>query len=471
MSETVDVTSTTSNGETDSRDARASDSLIDLLVERYGHHDLRNQAHLAKRPFRVAKETQFPTLRRAWLVIPVGVRIALIYFVTRAITTLIMLAYARNQEDSWQIHAQPNYVEFANIWDAVWYKRVATEGYPTELPMDDEGHVTENSWAFMPVYPMLIRVLMVITGLGFEPLAIIVSLAAGLGAAYAFYSLARRLVDPDAAMFSVLLLGVLPTAPMFQVGYAESLHLFFLAILLILLIDRHYMTMLPVIVVASLTRPTGLAWALTLVLFFVYRWWMDRAQQERFPGSERVQLGLAVVVSIVSGFLWLIIAWIVTGSFSAYTDTEFAWRSRFTGWDAPHFPFTGWFLGLKFWMGHANDGTIPEPWAGVVEWALAILIVMAFFGLSFWLLTRPFARRLGMEVRLWCVSYLLYLFAVFFPQSSTFRLLMPLAPAVPVAAVPHSPVYRVGVVALSIVLQIRWFGMCWFVDPGDWSPP
>ena len=51
----------------------------------------------------------------------------------------------------------------------------------------------------------------------------------------------------------------------------------------------------------------------------------------------------------------------------------------------------------------------------------------------------PWVRRLGVDLRFWMLSYALYLLAVFFPQSSTFRLLVPLAPALGALAIPRSP--------------------------------
>ncbi len=80
-------------------------------------------------------------------------------------------------------------------------------------------------------------------------------------------------------------------------------------------------------------------------------------------------------------------------------------------------------------------------------------------------------RRLGIEMRLWVVSYSLYLLAVFFPQSSTFRLLMPMFPLLGAVAQPRSRVYRVAVVAASLALQWGWLLVCWRVDGYDWTPP
>ena len=60
---------------------------------------------------------------------------------------------------------------------------------------------------------------------------------------------------------------------------------------------------------------------------------------------------------------------------------------------------------------------------------------------------------------------------MFFPQSSTFRLLMPLFPLLGALAIPKSKVYRTALVVLFLALQVGWLLVCWGVDGADWSPP
>lgn len=421
-------------------------------------------------PFEVAARPDTP-LRRAWLRLPVWARLLAIYLASRAVTTAIMLAFAANETETWQTSAKPGYLEFANIWDAEWYRRVAEGGYPSQLPVDAEGHVTESAWAFMPVYPLLIRLVMLLTGAPFEAASVSVSLLAGLGTVFAVYRLFRHVVDPSAAMFGVALVAVMPTSVIFQVGYAESLQALLLAVLLVLLVERRWMAMVPVVIIASLTRPTGLAWACTLVLYFAYRWWLDRKGQERFAGAERTEVGIAAGISVLSGFAWLAICAVSTGRLTGYLDTEFAWRSRYVGWDTYHGPFAGWFQGAHFWLDFATGRALDGVAGFAVTWLGGGVLVLLFFGICFALLASPIGRRLGPEIRIWSASYLLYLFAVFFPQSSTFRLLMPLFPTLAVAAVPKSPIYRVGMLAASVLGQVLWILVCWYATDGDWSPP
>jgi len=80
-------------------------------------------------------------------------------------------------------------------------------------------------------------------------------------------------------------------------------------------------------------------------------------------------------------------------------------------------------------------------------------------------------RRLGVDLRFWMASYGLYLLAIFFPQSSTFRLLMPMFPFAAAIAQPKSIIYRTLVVVVAIAGQVGWVYIAWWVDGSDWTPP
>ena len=46
------------------------------------------------------------------------------------------------------------------MFDGSWYRNVAENGYPAELPRGEDGLVQQNAWAFFPLFPMLARGLM-----------------------------------------------------------------------------------------------------------------------------------------------------------------------------------------------------------------------------------------------------------------------------------------------------------------------
>lgn len=401
-------------------------------------------------------------------VVPVGVRVryrltpwwvkvVVVFVLSRVVTTAIMLSFAARQLPNAWTGANPGYFDFASIWDGHWYYIISVVGYPSELPHTDDGHVGENAWAFMPAYPAVVRLLMLITGADFPVVAVVVSVLSALGAALLFYRLLNLLLPGETALFAVVLFCVAPLSPILQVSYAEPLHLLLLVGALYLLVQRRYWMMLPVVAVMALTRPSGLAFALALGLHVVYRF--VRRRREEFPLGERISSVVATVFSGAMGLAWVGAAWAITGSPTAYTDTELAWRSAYIGYQEL-VPFTPWLKAAGFWAG--NWG-LPLPLLVVI----LALVVVGFFAALF----TPWARRLGVDLRLWIASYGLYLLAVFFPQSSTFRLLVPLFPALGALAQPRSPWYRIALVVLCVAGQFAWVEIAWWVDGYDWTPP
>jgi hypothetical protein len=396
-------------------------------------------------------------LRVRYRLTPWWAKVLVIFVTSRVVSTIILLSYAARQESNAWTGANPGYFDFAKMWDGHWYYIVAVAGYPTELPVTEEGYVGESAWAFMPAFPAIVRLLMFATGASFSVVAVVVAVGFALAAALMFFKLMRLVLPGSTALFAVVLFCFAPLSPVLQVAYAESMQLFLLALALYLLVQRRYWIMLPVIAVMALTRPSGLAFALTMLLHVGWRWW--RRWQEPFPVGERVASLVVGLFSALMGVAWLLIAGAVTGSLTAYTDTELAWRSAYVG-HGDLLPFTPWLQAAGFWA----------PWFGMPLPLLLVLLalgVAAFFAALF----TPAVRRLGPDVRFWLASYALYLLAVFFPQSSTFRLLMPLFPVLGAVAQPRSPWYRAGIVALFIAGQVAWVHIAWWVDGYDWTPP
>jgi hypothetical protein len=383
---------------------------------------------------------------------PWWLRVVVVWALSRVVTTAILLWFAARQGANAWTGAHPGYLEFAQLWDGTWYHIVAVSGYPTELPLTADGHVAENAWAFLPGYPLLIRGLMVVTGLPWEILSVVVSVAFSLAAALVVFRLFRTVLPGETALFAVVLFCVGPLSPILQVSYAESMHVCLLALALLLLTRRRYLALIPVVALLALTRPSGLAFALALGIHAVHRFVVR--SRDPFPVWERILAAGVAVFSALMGLLWPFLAWMATGSITAYTDTELAWRAPYLGY-RELVPFTPWVQGAGFWM--------PGP-LGIL--LLAVLVV----GFAAFLVT-PLARRLGATLRIWVASYAIYLLAVFFPQSSTFRLLIPLFPLAGALAQPRSRWYRAVLVVLLVAGQWVWCYYCWWVDGYDWTPP
>ncbi|WP_307807368.1 hypothetical protein [Naasia sp. SYSU D00948] len=399
-----------------------------------------------------AVAVEAPRRESLWRRTPWWARVLFVYGGARALTTIALAFTAGQLTPQSRAGADPDFFSYSALWDGYWYWYIAAVGYPTELPLDAAGYVAENQWAFMPVYPFLVSALAALSGAWWPVAAFTVSLLFGFGAAVLLYRLFLLRLDEDQAFFGVVIFSVSPLSFIFQMAYAEAMHTFLLVLALYLLIRRKWGWLFPVTAVMALTRPSGLAFALTLALYWLVR--LVQRDRDPFPRREQVVVGGLAVFSGVMGLFWPAAAWIATGSITAYTDTELAWRAPIIGHQ--HLvPFAPWFQAFDFYLG--------APLGAIV-----VVLIVGAFALS---LVLPSVRRLGVEMRLWVVSYALYLLAVFFPQSSTFRLLIPMFPLAGALAQPRSVLYRISVIVVSLVLQFGWLWLTWGPVSSWWTVP
>jgi hypothetical protein len=391
-------------------------------------------------------------------------KVLVIFLASRIVTTIILLVFAQMQLANPWTGAHPDYFSFSGLWDSTWYHIIGTSGYPSVLPHTTDGHIDQSAWAFLPAYPFLVALFAApfgraaLDGNGFFVAGDFVSVAFAAGAALMFYRLLVRQLGASSALFSVVLFCFAPLSAIFQVSYAESMQVFLLMCVLWFLQQRRYWTMLPFIALVSFTRPTGLAIALMMAGHVIYRW-VGR-KRDPFPVAERVASVVVGIASALLGYAWPWIAGLVTGVPNAYTATELAWRQPYIGW-VNLVPFQPWIQGAEWW--------VTEWWGAnsVLAIALLVVVVALFAALMF----TPWVKKIGVDLRLWVASWAIYLLAVFFPQSSTFRLLIPAFPLLGALSVPRSRWFRIGLVGLFIVGQIGWIYIAWWSDGYDWTPP
>ncbi|WP_104179144.1 hypothetical protein [Arthrobacter sp. B0490] len=367
-------------------------------------------------------------------------------------TAILLLAAARQGPSPWS-GAAPGYGTFINYWDSGWYERIFTEGYPSELPRDARGVVSHNQWAFHPLFPGLVRLLDAGTGLGWGILAPVVAVAAAAGASLVVYRLFRLRADHRTALAGVAVVSFAPVAAILQVPYAESLHLLLLASSLHLVATQRYYAAMPVVVLMCMARPAGVPFAIAVGILFLAALWTARsAGADPTRRRQVLPLFLLGVVSSLAAIAWPGIAWAVTGRQDAYVATETAWRGE------PLAPFAPWF----------------EAPAAVLGPAAAALVVVALLVGATALFLTPAMRSTGLVLGAWCAGYLLYLAAFWDPQSSTWRILLPLFPlALAVATVRRGRLLWV-LLPVSVLLQFLWVDWLWGWTPtgpdGDYPP-
>lgn len=364
--------------------------------------------------------------------------------------------------------------------DAGWYQGIYKEWYPTELPLRADGSVSFNSWAFMPLHSIISGKVADIFGIEYRLAAVGVSLAAGLALAVVLYRLfigslnwrdrgvfdTRALVGDESrnriALWALAVYAFSPASPIFVTGYAEALSTLLLALSVWCVARERYILLLPVALLAALSRPLGVPLGP-----FVGLWWLwctvsdylarrsDEPSQSvlsdawaAFRGRFGQLLGALLVCSFA--FVHPLHAALYTGRIDAYFATELGWSKRkpseghqyIIQWINQHYHYFG--------------GMIPKI-------VVAILFVVAMMGFYYWI-SRKFSRTLiHPALWLWTACYMGYLFVFWLPISSTNRILLPLFPlALLVAAyLPKSRWYRPSLVAFGILISIPWVLLLW----------
>ncbi|AZS36257.1 hypothetical protein CVS47_00857 [Microbacterium lemovicicum] len=382
--------------------------------------------------------------------LPAGVisRVLLLWGVGRAINLLILFGwYQISKAGKWGFGPEgelvTTFLNFLSDWDGARYGRISQVGYPTWLPLAPSGVVQPNDWAFLPVFPWLERVISDALGVPWQAAGVGISIIASAGATVMLYLLLHRVTTPKSAWWGVVLFTLSPLSFVFVLAYAESLILMLLFACLLLAVNRRYAWIAPVGVLAAYVRPGGLAIALTLGVVFLVRW--ARRAEDPFPAAQRWGMIVSAGLISVAGLSWSYIAQAVTGTRDAYVRTEIAWWIPFVG-DGHFVPLTPWF---RFWGSYLG--------------ILGVLMVLTIAGgFIVWMRSKPI-RALGVEVWSFVAGYGLYLFAVFLPQQSLFRLLMPMAPLLADSRLSSTATRRRLGVVVCIVLQVVAVLLLWTI--------
>jgi hypothetical protein len=385
------------------------------------------------------RQGRLEQLGRRVLAWPAWAQVLTVYLLSRVVATgVIQLVALTAQNPAGVGDLHPTYGDLAVVWDGQWYEQIADQGYPHGLPLTDTGRVDYNSWAFFPLFPALVRLVM-LTGLPFVAAATVLNLLAAGGAVLVLRRLfAERGPQAGAAprwltLLAVAVWAVLPPAVVLQVAYTEALASLLLAGSLLLLVRRHYLSAVPLVLLLGLTRAVA-APLLVVGLWHAARRWRHRAD-DPLSRSDVVRLGALAGATAVSSVLWPVIVGLATGVPDAFLQTQAVWGQR---------PEQGLFLP---WIAWAWGGL------GLVGVLLLLGVVAAFVAA---VLGRH-GRWLSVELRVWAIAYPLYLLAVLRPITSMWRFLLL---DLPLAAVLASMLARGRLRAVGTA-RVRWPELRW----------
>jgi hypothetical protein len=408
---------------------------------------------------------------RTW---PAWLQVLVVYALARAWSALVLLAVARHQVEVLWVPASPSYVQYTGLmWDAGWYRQIAAEGYPSELPTGPDGRVLQNPWAFFPLYPLLARGVMALTGAPWQVAAPTLALVLGAAAMLCVHAVVRRgapravAAVPWLPLATVAVVAGFPAGPVLQVAYTESLALLLVAGTIWLVLRHRYWWAVLTVLALGFTRAVALPMVVVVLVHAAVRLVAARhaADHGRQPGTDRLGrrdvAGLVALLAAagLSGLAWPLICGWVTGVPDAYLQTQAAWRGR-----PDVVPFLPW-LDVARWL-----------WGPAGVWLLLVIgAVVAAVLLS------PPARRLGAELQAWTVGYLGYLVAVVEPGTSLVRftvLAFPLGAVAAGAVRSRGPgpawagrLWLGGVLVVCAALQVAWTWGLWRLTPPSGWPP
>ncbi len=225
------------------------------------------------------------------------------YVAVRLLTVLVVALANLSTHHSW--------VSDLSTWDGAWYLRAVYHGWPSHLTYVN-GRVAGSPIAFFPLFPLAIRTLAHVSGLGAATVGVLLSGVTGLGVVYAIGVLTSHFADHDRAERAALLFALSPGGFVFNLIYAEGTVLIFMILGLLALLQRRWVRAGVLGALASITSPVGLAFAATCAVTSLVA-----------LAREREWRSLAAPLLAPLGFVaWMLYLWRHTGSIMAWRLTE-----------------------------------------------------------------------------------------------------------------------------------------------------
>lgn len=197
-------------------------------------------------------------------------------------------------------------------WDSEYYLAIAVGGYddPATDLVGPPGKQVTKSFAFLPLYPLLIRIFMFPFNIfGLTPIAtatlagVVVSALGTLGAMYALYDLTRDSLGEDGGLRAAFYLIIFPTGFFLLQVYTEGLFVGLVFGCLAMLRRRQWVFAALLAVGATLTRAVGVALIIPMLIeWFRSGQWNQLITQR--PSWQPVSRALLIFSPLVTFLIW-----------------------------------------------------------------------------------------------------------------------------------------------------------------------
>jgi hypothetical protein len=234
------------------------------------------------------------------------VAIAALFIVSRGALVLVALFLENNIPLAYHGPTYATDLVLASLTgtDAPYLLGIAAEGYH-DAPVRDAF----RDWAFFPLYPLLVRVVSVLTLGNYAVAGVLVANLAFVGALAAVYALTIRYLDHDRAVRSLAFLTFAPGAVAFAMAYTDSLFLLLSVGAFLAAEHRRWALMALLYGLATLTRLQGILLGIPLAILIA---------SADMPGGWRTLAGWKT-----PRLLWLAAGPAAFALFAAYLGVTF----------------------------------------------------------------------------------------------------------------------------------------------------
>jgi len=204
-------------------------------------------------------------------------------------------------------------------YDCGWYERIALSGYLADADWDNLGSAPH--WAFFPLYPMCMRALVWLSGMGAQKAGLVISLAAAGAMALLIGRAVARRHGRGGARAALFVLAF-PMGVFFSLVYAEALYGALSAASLGALRARRPMRAALCAAAAGATRPAGILLAPIIATDRLRALWRLKTWSARAIGDAL----LPIAVAPLGLSAYVLAQYLATGDGFAFAHVQVLWQ-------------------------------------------------------------------------------------------------------------------------------------------------